>query len=44
MRCQREERQREASHTLAEFTEFVKHLDSSVLPAMKAIAGIDNSS
>lgn len=37
-RCQRQERQREARHALAEFSEFVDREDSSVLPAMEAIA------
>jgi hypothetical protein len=37
-RCQRQERQREASHAVAQFSEFVKREDSSVLPAMEAIA------
>ena len=37
-RCQRQERQRDARHALAEFSEFVKREDSSVLPAMEAIA------
>ena len=37
-RCQGQERQRDASHTLAEFAQFVQREDSSVLPAMGAIA------
>lgn len=37
-RCQRQERQTNANHALAEFTEFVKRVDSRVLPAMEAIA------
>jgi hypothetical protein len=37
-RCQLQERQREARHTLGEFTEFLKREDSSVLPTMEAIA------
>ena len=36
--CQRQERQREARHTLAEFSAFVKREDSGILPAMEAIA------
>jgi hypothetical protein len=36
-RCQRQERQWDARHALAEFSEFVKREDSSVLPAMEAI-------
>jgi hypothetical protein len=37
-RCQRQEKQREARHALAEFSEFVRREDSTVLPAMGAIA------
>jgi hypothetical protein len=37
-RCQRQERQWDARHALAEFSEFVRREDSSVLPAMEAIA------
>jgi len=37
-RCQRQERQRDARHALAEFSVFVKREDSSLLPVMKAIA------
>jgi hypothetical protein len=37
-RCQREERQRDAIHTLAEFVEFLRREDASVLPVMGAIA------
>ncbi len=37
-RCQRQERQRDASHTLAEFVEFLRREDASVLPVMGAIA------
>ena len=36
--CQRQERQREARHTLAEFSGFVRREDSSLLRAMEAIA------
>ncbi len=36
-RCRREEKQRDASHELAEFAEFVQREDSSVLPAIGAI-------
>lgn len=36
--CQRQERQWDARHALTEFSEFVKRQDSSVLPAMEAIA------
>jgi hypothetical protein len=36
--CQRQERHREARHTLAEFSAFVKREDSGILPAMEAIA------
>jgi hypothetical protein len=42
-RCQRQERQRGASHTLAEFAEFAQREDSSVLPAMDAIAATATS-
>jgi len=37
-RCQRQERQRDASHTLTEFAEFLRREDASVLPVMGAIA------
>lgn len=37
-RCQRQERQHDARQAVAEFSEFVKREDSSVLPAMDAIA------
>lgn len=37
-RCQRQERQRDARHTLAQFAEFVQREDSGVLPTMEAIA------
>ena len=37
-RCQQEERQRDAIHTLAEFVEFLRREDASVLPVMGAIA------
>jgi hypothetical protein len=37
-RCQREERQRDAIHALAEFVEFLRREDASVLPVMGAIA------
>ncbi len=37
-RCQRQERQRDARQAVAEFSEFVKRKDSSVMPAMEAIA------
>jgi hypothetical protein len=37
-RCQRQERQREARQALAEFSDFVRREDSTVLPAMGAIA------
>jgi hypothetical protein len=37
-RCHEQERQRDARHALAEFCEFVQRQDSSVLPAMEAIA------
>lgn len=42
-RCQREERQWHARHAIAEFSEFVKREDSSVLPAMEAIASTATS-
>jgi hypothetical protein len=42
-RCQRQDRQRDASHTLAAFEEFIKREDSSVLPAMGAIAVVGTS-
>jgi hypothetical protein len=37
-RCQRQERKWDASHTLAEFVEFLRREDASVLPVMGAIA------
>ena len=37
-RCERQERQWDARHALAEFSEFVKREHSTVLPAMGAIA------
>ncbi len=37
-RCQREERQRDASHTLTKFVEFLRREDGDVLPVMRAIA------
>jgi hypothetical protein len=37
-RCQRRERQRDARHTLAQFSEFMRREDSSVLPVMEALA------
>jgi hypothetical protein len=37
-RCQRQERQRDERQAVAEFSEFVKREDSSVMPAMEAIA------
>jgi hypothetical protein len=37
-RCQRQERQRDARKALAEFTDFVRRKDSSVLRALEAIA------
>lgn len=37
-RCQRRQKQCDARHFLAEFGEFLKREDSSLLPAMKAIA------
>jgi len=42
-RCERQERQWDARHALAEFSEFVKREDSSVLPAMEAIAAVGTS-
>jgi hypothetical protein len=42
-RCERLERQWDARHALAEFSEFVKREDSSVLPAMEAIAAVGTS-
>ena len=36
--CQRQERQRDARHALAEFLQFVRHEDSRMLPVMEAIA------
>jgi hypothetical protein len=42
-RCERQERQSDARHALAEFSEFVKREDSSVLPAMEAIAAVGTS-
>jgi hypothetical protein len=43
-KCQRQERQWDARHALAEFSEFVKREDSSVLPAMVAIAAVGTPS
>jgi hypothetical protein len=37
-RCQRQERQRDASHTLTKFVEFLRRVDAGVLPVMGAIA------
>ena len=37
-RCQHQTRQRNASHTLAEFVEFLRREDAGVLPVMGAIA------
>jgi hypothetical protein len=37
-RCRRQEEQRDARRALAEFTQFLEREDSSVLPAMEAIA------
>jgi hypothetical protein len=37
-RCQRQERQRDSRHALAEFLDFVRREDSSVLSVMEAIA------
>ena len=37
-RCQRQERQRDASHTLTKFVEFLRREDAGVLPVMGAIA------
>jgi hypothetical protein len=37
-RCQRQERQRDASHTLTRFVEFLRREDAGVLPVMGAIA------
>jgi hypothetical protein len=42
-RCQRQERQRDARHAIAEFSEFLKREDSSMLPAMEAIAAVGTS-
>ena len=42
-RCQRQERQWDARHAIAEFSEFVKREDSSMLPAMEAIAAVGTS-
>jgi hypothetical protein len=42
-RCRRQERQRDARHAIAEFSEFVKREDSSMLPAMEAIAAVGTS-
>src|SRR6266581_3827642 len=42
-KCQQQERIRDARHALAEFSEFVKREDSSVLPAMEAIAAVGTS-
>ena len=39
-KCQRQERQWNARYALAEFSEFVKREDSSVLPAIEAIAAV----
>ena len=36
--CQRQERQRDASHTLTEFVEFLRREDAGVLPVMGALA------
>jgi hypothetical protein len=36
--CQRQERQRDASHTLTEFVEFLRREDAGVLPVIGAIA------
>lgn len=41
--CQRQEKQWDARLVLAEFAEFVKRQDSSLLPAMKAIAAVATS-
>ena len=37
-RCQRQERQRDASHTLTKFVEFLRREDAGVIPVMGAIA------
>jgi hypothetical protein len=37
-RCQRQERQRDATHRLTEFVEFLRREDAGVLPVMGAIA------
>jgi hypothetical protein len=37
-RCQRQERKWDASHTLAEFVEFLRREDAGVIPVMGAIA------
>jgi hypothetical protein len=37
-KCQRQERQRDATHTLSEFVEFLRREDPGVLPVMGAIA------
>ena len=37
-RCQRQKRQRDASHTLTEFVEFLRREDAGVLPVMGTIA------
>jgi hypothetical protein len=42
-RCQRQERLWDARHAIAEFSEFVKREDSSMLPAMEAIAAVGTS-
>lgn len=42
-RCQRQEKQHDARHALARFSEFAKREDSSVLPAMDAIAATATS-
>ncbi|MGH9739386.1 MAG: hypothetical protein ACRD4X_12505 [Candidatus Acidiferrales bacterium] len=42
-RCQRQEKQRDAKHALAEFADFVKREDSSLLRAMEAISSTATS-
>jgi hypothetical protein len=42
-RCQRQTRQWDARQAIAEFSEFVKREDSSMLPAMEAIAAVGTS-
>lgn len=42
-RCQRQEKQWDARNAIAEFSEFVKREDSSMLPAMEAIAAVETS-